>query len=51
MAPGEVSIYLTHSRKKVQGGLGLSRDSFLDDLVPGVFLTTFLFGLGTDGGP
>ena len=51
MALGAVSIYLTDQKNKVQGGLGFSRDSFLDGLVPGVLLTTFLLGLGTDGGP
>ena len=51
MASGAVSIYLTDPQRKVQGGLGLSRDSLFDGLVLGVLLTTFLFGLGTDGGP
>ena len=51
MALGVASIYLTDPQKKVQGGLGLSRDSLLDGLVPGVLLTTFLLSLGTDGGP
>ena len=51
VAPRAVSIYLTDPRRKVQGDLGLSRDSFLDGLVLGIFLTTFMFGLGTDGGP
>ena len=51
MASGAANIYFTDPRKKVQGGLSLSRDSFLDGMVPSVLLTTFLFGLGTDGGP
>ena len=51
MAPGAASIHLTDPQKKVQGGLGLSRDSLLDSLVLGVFVTTFLLGLGTDKGP
>ena len=50
MAPGATSIYLTDLRRKVQGGLGLSHHSFLDALVSGVFLTTFLLGLSTDRG-
>ena len=51
MALGAASIHLTDSQKKVQDGLDFSRDSLLDGLVPGVFLTTFLLGLGIDGGP
>ena len=45
------SIHLTDPRRKLQSVLGLSRDSLLDELVPGVLLTTFLLGLGIDGGP
>ena len=45
------SIYLTDPERKVQDGLGLSYNSFLDDLLPSVFLTTFLLGLGADGWP
>ena len=48
---GAASIHLTDPQRKVQGGLGLSRDSLLDGLVSGIFLTTLLFGLGMDGGP
>ena len=48
---GAANIYLTDPQRKVQGGLGLSRDSLLDDLVPGVLMTIFLLGLGTDRGP
>ena len=51
MASEAATIYLTDPQKKVQGGLGLSRNSFLDGLVPGVFFTIFLLGLGTDRGP
>ena len=51
MALKVASIYLTDPQRKVQGGHGLSRDSFLDDLVPGLLLTNFLLGLGTNGGP
>ena len=51
VALGAVSIYLTDLQKKVQGGLGLSRDSLLDGLVLGVLLTIFLLGLGMNGGP
>ena len=51
VASGAASIHLTDPQKKVQGGLGLSRDSLLDGLVPGVLLTTFLLSLSTDGGP
>ena len=51
MAPRVASIHIINLQKKVQDGLGLSRDSLLDGLVPGVFLTTFLLGMGTDGGP
>ena len=51
MASDAASIYLTDPRKKVQGGLGLSRDSFLDGLVLNVLLTNFLLGLSMDGGP
>ena len=51
MASRVASIYLTDPQRKVQGGLGLSHDSFLDGFVPSVFLTIFLFSLGTDGGP
>ena len=51
MALGAASIPLTDPQRKVQGGLGLSRDSLLDSLVPGVFSTSFLFGLGMDGRP
>ena len=51
LALGAANIHLTNPRKKVQGGLGFSRDSVLDGLIPGVLLTTFLLGLGTDGGP
>ena len=50
MASEAASIHLTNSQKKVQGGLGLSRDSFFDGLIPSVLSTTFLFGLDTDGG-
>ena len=50
MASGAVSIHLTDPQKKVQGGLCLSRDSFLDGLVSVVLSMTFLLGLGTDGG-
>ena len=45
------SIYLMDLQKKVQGNLGLKRNSLLDNLVPGVFSTTFLLSLSTDGGP
>ena len=51
VASEAASIHLTDPKRKVQGGLGLTRDSFLDGLVPSVFLTTFLLGLGMDGGP
>ena len=51
VAPEAASIHLTDPQRKVQDGFGLNRDSFFERLVPGVFLTTFLFGLGTDGGP
>ena len=50
VASGAVSIHLTDPRKKVQGDLGLSRDSLLDGLVPSVLLTTFLLGLDMDRG-
>ena len=50
VALGVVNIYLTDPQKKVQGGLGLSRDSLFDGLVAGVSLTICLLGLGTDGG-
>ena len=50
MAPGTANIYFTDPQKKVPGGLGLSLDRFLDCLVPDVFLTTLLLGLGTDRG-
>ena len=51
VAPGAASIHPTDLQRKVQGGFGLSRNSLLDGLVQGVFVTTFLLGLGTDGGP
>ena len=51
MALGAARIHFTDPQRKVQGGLGLSHDSFLDGLIPGIFLTIFLVGLGTDGGP
>ena len=51
MALRAANIHLTDLQKKFQGGFGLSRDTFLDGLVSGVFLTTFLLGLSTDGGP
>ena len=38
-------------QRKAQGGLGLSRNSILAGLVPGVLLTSFLLGLSTDRGP
>ena len=49
MALGAASIYLMDPQKKVQGGLSLSRDNFLDGLVPDVFSTTFLLSWDTDG--
>ena len=48
MAVGTATIYLTDSQRKVQGGFALNRDSLFDSLVLGVFLTTFLLGLGVD---
>ena len=51
MAPAAASIYFTDPQKKVQGGLGLSCNSLVDGLVPGVFSTTFLLDLGTNRGP
>ena len=48
VAPGTVSNHLTDPQKKIQGGLDLSCDSFLDGLIPDVFLTTFLLGLSMD---
>ena len=51
MASRATSIHLMHLQKKVQGGLGLNHDNLLDGLVPGVLSTTFLLGLGMDGGP
>ena len=51
VASGAASIHFTDPRGKVQGGFGLSRDSLLNGLVPGILSTTFLFGLGTDEGP
>ena len=50
MASKAARIYFTDSQRKVQGGLGLSRNSLLDGLVPGVSLAILLLGLGTDGG-
>ena len=50
MALGAASIHLMDQQRKIQRGLGLSHDSFLDGLVPGVLLTTFLLDLSTDGG-
>ena len=50
MTPGIASIHLTYLGKKVESGFGLSRNSFLNGLVPVVFLKIFLLGLGTDGG-
>ena len=47
VALGTRSIYLRDLQKKVQGGLGLSRNSLVLD----VLSTTFLFGLDTDGRP
>ena len=46
---GAASIHLMDPGQKFQGVLGLSHNSFLDGLVPDVFLTTFLLGLGADG--
>ena len=51
VAPGAASIHFTDPQRKVQGGLDLSRNSLPDGLVPDIFLTTFVFGLGTNGGP
>ena len=51
VALGAANIHLTDLQKKVQGDLGLSRDSLLDGLVPGVLLTIFLLGLSTDEEP
>ena len=51
VALGAARIYLTDPQRKVQDGLGLSRDSLLNGLVPSVFSTIFLLSLGTDGGP
>ena len=51
MALGTASIHFTGPQKKVQGALDLSRDSLFNCLVPNVFSTTFLFGLGADGWP
>ena len=45
------SIYLTDLQRKFQGGLGISRNSFLDSLVSDVFSTTFLLRLDVDGWP
>ena len=50
MALRAASIHLTDPQRKVQGGLGVSRDSLLNSLVPGVLLTTFLLSGGTDRG-
>ena len=50
VAPEAASIYLTDLQRKVQGPLGHSRDSFFNSLVLGVFLTTFLLGLGMNRG-
>ena len=50
MAPGAANIHLTDLQRKIQSGFGLICNSFLDGLVPSVFLTTFLLGLDTDGG-
>ena len=49
LALGTAKIYLADLEKKVQGDLGLSRNSFFDGLVPGVFLMSFLIGLVADG--
>ena len=51
VALGAASIHFTDPQRKVQGGLGISRDSLFDGLVLGVLSTTFLFGLGADEGP
>ena len=51
MVSGAASIHLTNLQRKVQSGFGLNCDSFLNGLVPGVILTTFLLGLGTNGKP
>ena len=50
IASRAASIYFTDPQKNIQGGLSLTRNSFLDGLVPGVLSTTFLLGLGIDGG-
>ena len=51
MALGAANIHLTYPQRKVQGGHGLSHDSLFNGLVPDVILTTFLLGLGKNGGP
>ena len=50
VASGAASIYLTDSQKKVQDGIGLSRDRLLDGLIPDILSTTFLLGLSTEEG-
>ena len=51
VAPETASVHLTDPRRKVEGGLSLSRDSLTNGLVPSILLTIFSLDLGTDGGP
>ena len=51
VASEAASIHFIDPQRKVPVGLGLNRDSLLEDLVPGVFSTIFLLSLGIDGGP
>ena len=48
VALGAANIYLMDPQKKVKGGLGLSHNGLPNGLVPSVFLTIFLLGLGMD---
>ena len=50
MALCKANIYLLNLKQKVESSFGLHGDSFLDDLLLGVFSMVVLLNLGTHGG-
>ena len=51
MAPKTANIYFSNPRRKVEGGFDFHGNSFFNGLLPGIFPTAILLGLGIDGRP
>ena len=48
IAPKTAIIYFSDLRRKIEGGFSLYSDGFFNNLLPSVFSTAILLGLGID---